>query len=603
MARTTRLRDNLKGLRLFFLVLVGVALALEAQGGTSDPWAVFARLFHDSFSAWHGDLLNWNAGSSRTSLGNTIWAFDWADVKFVASPVEILFLVLLGLLIWRLRARVPRLHISFGTLKWPLIVFLSLVTVSLVYGLARGAQFNIALWEVRGFMMMALVYVITCILLRNDTHANQFIWTVFIASTALAIESIIRWLVYVRNSNAAADLAFDHVDSVIFCFTCLLCVGLLTLGGTRAQRIYALGLLPLMIFTIEIMRRRVAFALLIIGIGIFFILLYRLRPRLTWKVLIPLALISALYLGATWNNNGSLGQPARAIRSAIAPDPRDAQSDSYRTTEKQDIVANIRVAPYTGLGFGEPFTMFIPLPDLSFWPFWHFTTHNAVLWLWMKAGALTFGVFLWLLGRAVFDGSRALETQREHWEIVTALRQRLQNPRRRRRAGRTAAEREAVRAAVRQHVGQAGRGHESTGMEWNVPTWERVDARGSHTVRRSGAVALLAAAICTIPMQISFSYVDLGLTSERDLLLIGILLALISRAHAVFLNREDADGTPLTGESSKHVDSARSAREQLRERLRAAAQDPQPANASSAAQDEASEEDEPPRASYRPSFV
>ena len=46
----------------------------------------------------------------------------------------------------------------------------------------------------------------------------------------------------------------------------------------------------------------------------------------------------------------------------------------------------------------------------------------------------------------------------------------------------------------------------------------------------SGAVAGLIAAICLIPMQVSFSYVDLGLNSERDLLLFGLALAIISHA-------------------------------------------------------------------------
>src|SRR5690348_1199892 len=53
--------DIYRRLRIFFLIVVGAALALEAEGGTSDPWSIWARLFHDPFSAWHSDLSAWQA--------------------------------------------------------------------------------------------------------------------------------------------------------------------------------------------------------------------------------------------------------------------------------------------------------------------------------------------------------------------------------------------------------------------------------------------------------------------------------------------------------------------------------------------------------------
>ena len=40
--------------------------------------------------------------------------------------------------------------------------------------------------------------------------------------------------------------------------------------------------------------------------------------------------VSAVYFPAYWNKTGGLAQPARALRSMVAPDPRDALSDLYR---------------------------------------------------------------------------------------------------------------------------------------------------------------------------------------------------------------------------------------------------------------------------------
>src|SRR6185312_16594861 len=149
-------------------------------------------------------------------------------------------------------------------------------------------------------------------------------------------------------------------------------------------------------------------------------------PQLTWKILVPLALFTAMYLVAFWNNTSPIGQPARAIRSQIDPDPRDALSDLYRHSEKIDIIINIHSSPYLGIGFGSPYQQYAMLTYKdgvgSIWPFFPYTTHNNILWVWMKGGAITFIAFWWLLGGSVFEGSRAIETQREHWELVAALR-------------------------------------------------------------------------------------------------------------------------------------------------------------------------------------
>ena len=65
-----------------------------------------------------------------------------------------------------------------------------------VNGLTHGAQFNIALWEVRGFLMMVLVFFLASILIREEEHVNQLIWTVMIAVTGLALENTLRWLLH-----------------------------------------------------------------------------------------------------------------------------------------------------------------------------------------------------------------------------------------------------------------------------------------------------------------------------------------------------------------------------------------------------------------------
>jgi hypothetical protein len=382
--------------------------------------------------------------------------------------------------------------------------------------------------------MLIAIYALTSVLVRSDDAVNDLVAVTFIAATVLALENVFRWF-FILNRIVADDLAYDHVDSVVLVFAVMVCLGVLTFGGRRWQRRYALVLLPLLIVCMEIMKRRAAFAILAVGIVAFLIFFVRLRPRLFWKVVPPLAVLCTIYLAVYWNGNGSLAQPARAIRSQIAPDPRDLASDMYRLLEKYDIVLNIRQAPLTGLGFGRPYTFYIPLPDLSQgWPFWHYISHDAILWVWMKDGAIGFIVFWWLLGRGAYDGSRAVETQREEWDITSRLHAMLAGggPR---GAKATAFERRLAQYASAllkpsAKLGRRRRAAPTDTLGLNVPTWDRTDKFRSVTARRSGALAFVVACVCLIPIQVTYSYVDLGLISERDMLLLGLVLGVIAHA-------------------------------------------------------------------------
>ena len=497
-----------------FLASTFLALLLGQNGLAKDPFAQVGWFYHADVKSWLG------------------------GIPIIFTLLELsLIVVALG---WSMRARRYKKTWAFtrGTLWVPMLCFGAMIAVGLAYGIAGGGDMTIALWEVRGFLMLGAMYFIAGMMMHEEKQLNQIIWVVLIAAMGLAIENIIRWLLYLRHATPN-DLAYDHVDSVILAFALVLCAGLLTFGGTRRQRNFALVAIPVIFFAMEVMKRRAAFAVLFVGLVAFILFALRLRPRLFWKSVLPLAVIGTVYLVLFWHNTGTLGQPARAISSIIAPDQRDASSNLYRTIEKNDIIINIKSSPLFGLGFGKPFAMVLPLPNLSFWRFWHFTTHNAILWIWMKAGILAFIAWWWLLGRGAYEGGKAVEQRREEWSFVTQLRKTL-----RRRGGnwnnasaiRTSGsgltsrqKRELMRAAVRERAGQARASRRQLGF--NVPTWERSDDKRSVTAKRTGAVALLVAAICLIPMQVMYSYVDLGLTSERDMLLFGLALGVVARAN------------------------------------------------------------------------
>ncbi|MGZ3599343.1 MAG: O-antigen ligase family protein [Ktedonobacterales bacterium] len=511
----------------FFLWIIGAALLLEAEGPTLvDPWAQLAWYYHADISSW--------------SLSK------YVPVHIVVSLVEVL-LAVTALIWWQRNRRLKEAYrFQPGTLIVPLLTFGGLLALGVLYGLAGGGNFTFALWEVRGFAMMIAVYLLAGIFIRREEHLNHLVWVILIAGTGLAVENILRSALY-ATAIQGDDLAFDHVDSVILAFAFVLALNVFAFGGTRGQKRLAAFAIPVILIATEVMKRRAAFVVLAIGIVVLTIFLLRLRPRVFWKVVPPLAVLFGIYLAIFWRDSSMIGQPARAISSQFTPDARDYNSNLYRLIERWDIIFNIQTAPITGLGFGQQFRFFIPLPDVgSNWPFWHYTTHNAVLWVWMKDGAIGFLTFLWLLGRGMFDGARAVETQREEWAFVARLRSRLGSQKASESLWREAiplATRMLRPSATAKKYARRRKSLPPDAYGLNVPGWERTDKMRSVTAQRSGAVALLVAAVCLIPMQLVYSYVDLGLTSERDMLLFGLMLGIIGRG-AVLLGTHEVVRRP-----------------------------------------------------------
>ena len=99
----------------------------------------------------------------------------------------------------------------------------------------------------------------------------------------------------------------------------------------------------------------------------------------------------------------------------VAPEEQseeDQASDFYRDIETHDIVMTIRSNPVMGIGFGQQFYRPWPLPNISFFVFWEYITHNSILWIWMKAGIGGFVACSWLFATALRSGARALLRRR-----------------------------------------------------------------------------------------------------------------------------------------------------------------------------------------------
>lgn len=448
--------------KLFFIALFLIILT-NPSTTTTDPWAGFM---------WYlgADLKSW-LPQTGTAL----------------NPFEITMAIIL--VAWAMRGRRDRrFHFERGLLFWPVVIFGGMLLFSLLWGaIQSGSNFTVALWEIRALAFGILAYFLIGILFTHRRDLNTLTWVILIAATSLGIEDIIRYWFFLPG-HVVGDLDYDHADAVLLAGAILLSLGMLLLGSTRRQKLFVLTSLPINIIAIMVTHRRAGFAALAIGLVFLAIILLRANKRLFFKIVPVTALILSIYVGAEWNCNSgsSLCQPARAISSQFNPDPRDAASNAYRDTERFDLILNIQSNPITGLGFGQKFVFYVPLPDLSFWEFWQYTPHNEILWVWMKMGVFGFMAFWWLVASALYRSGRLIQV-----------------------------------------LGAAG---------------------------DDKARALLAAAACLIVMQMTVSYVDLGLTDSRSMLMLWVMLGVIGHLPAILQRSTDTD---VPGPSTRRIKDGR----------------------------------------------
>jgi len=91
---------------------------------------------------------------------------------------------------------------------------------------------------------------------------------------------------------------------------------------------------------------------------------------------------------------------------------RDQSSSEWRQIENRNIAFTIGQLPLTGVGLGQKYLVHVQPPPLYDFIYWQYITHNALLWLWLKAGPIA-ALALWsvvaralLVGAAIFVRGR-----------------------------------------------------------------------------------------------------------------------------------------------------------------------------------------------------
>jgi len=224
-----------------------------------------------------------------------------------------------------------------------------------VYGIARGGDFGMSLWQVAAVIYLPIVFL----LFQTSLRGPKDLWPLAKVLLAAATYRALLAVYVMRTTTLPMDpetgstkppYATAHADSVLFASAIVLIIGMLLERTHRKVKWLAIVLLPIIIAGTQANNRRLAWVQ--IGIALFLVyLVSRESPvkraiRRAVFVSVPVALV---YVAVGWNSAyGALFKPVRLIRSVV--DAKTDGSSMWREYENVNIIATFRENPILGSG-------------------------------------------------------------------------------------------------------------------------------------------------------------------------------------------------------------------------------------------------------------
>jgi hypothetical protein len=340
------------------------------------------------------------------------------------NPADILLVLLFGIyLLKRDTGSVlpwPRTPTA-SSIKWLLVA----VLYGLVIGKLHHGTIRFAFTEIRPYVYLIATFFLASVLITTRSALRAVLWAIVLSVSFKAAQGLMLFLA-VRRLSVRPDAVLGHEEALFFALFFLLVLSLWLFEVKGTLRTTATWLVPVVLAGDLANTRRAAW--LVLGVGVLTLLAVAAavlprRRRVVGRILVGLVLVSSIYIPAYWNKTGGLAQPARAVRSAVAPSSeRDQSSDLYRIQEDENLWFNIREAKVIGKGFGVPINYALPIEDISdIDPFIKYIPHNGVLYVLMRMGIFGAIAFWSVLGLAILYGCRLARAVDRELAVVGAV--------------------------------------------------------------------------------------------------------------------------------------------------------------------------------------
>jgi O-Antigen ligase len=343
----------------------------------------------------------------------------YSSIPIRLSIIDLI--ILLTLASWLVRCVTRRAeHPRLGVFGWPLIGFMAALGLGLAIGISRGGGWDSSatLAELRGPVQMCLVYFLAANLIRDRGQLNFFLWELVAIVGLKALQGVMN---YVDSLNLLYEVeaVTGHEDVIFFDLAIALMVVVLVLG-IRTKLAYALmAVVPVALLAELFTQRRVGFIALAAVLVAIAILSFARNPGRGVLLAGLGAIALSAYLVVFWDQSGPLAQPVRALRAVIEPtatSSRDVSSGRWRDIENHNVAYTISQLPLTGVGLGQEYQVTEQPPPLRpKFTYWKNTTHNSLLWVWLKAGPIGALALWFLVARVLLVGSSLYMKATDPW--------------------------------------------------------------------------------------------------------------------------------------------------------------------------------------------
>ena len=364
-------------LELGIYIMLGAALLLE-------QFQIFG--IHDIVTSKIPFYLNLN---TTTGIG-----------ALVINPIELMIALLVGL--WFLRAVVSReWHLHPVPNAGVAVLFLIMLVFFTGYGLARGGNWKVSLWEIRALYYLCIMYFLTTQIIRKRRQVETCMWIIFIMVAIKGLQGCWRYFVTLHGNLGTIRAITGHEDALFFSTVFLLMAGFFFHGYRGRILTFGLTFLPTTFFTFLLAQRRIVYGTVGFSMMVMVAMLPREKQILAAKAMAPLAVLLLLYVGAFWNSGSRIGMPVQKIKSVFVEKKgtEDESSNFYRKAELVNLKQTIRDHPL-GVGFGNKYEIVMPLDKVDF-PLWDYIPHNCIFWMWVKTGFVGFLIFWLFFGTAI----------------------------------------------------------------------------------------------------------------------------------------------------------------------------------------------------------
>ena len=344
--------------------------------------------------------------TARTHFFQNLSGFSSVPLRLSASDL----LATATLASWGMRRLVGgNSPVRAGPIGFAVGAYFMVFVVGTAIGIARGGGWDAitTLAEARGGVYACLLYFLTANLVRERRQVLVLLWLFVLLVGVKALQGIGNYIEVQTHGPYWIEAVTAHEDVIFFDVAMMLALVMAALRVRGAVYYVLLASMPVILAAEVFTTRRVAYAALAAAVLVVIMIAAVARPRLTAVVVALGTLVLIVYAVTFWNHSGPLAQPIAVFRGVVDPNSiseRDQLSNLWREIENDNIAYTVKQVPLTGVGLGQQYLFQKEPPALTNFVYWRYITHNALLWIWLKAGPYGAFAFWFLIARVIMTG-------------------------------------------------------------------------------------------------------------------------------------------------------------------------------------------------------